>query len=102
METDPSNKPSEQPASDARPVDPAQPTAPMSPTTEGLPVSPDQAADAVLALMEDPERWASMALAGRQYAGQHTLEAYEERVQAMLEQAWNVEFVRGGGADAQR
>jgi len=59
----------------------------------GVVFPPDDAsslADAVVALVADRERWSAMAGAALDYAGSMTLEAFQVRVQQMLEAQWGV------------
>lgn len=61
--------------------------------TRGLVFPPDddrRMAELVVDLVHDRPRWASMAVAARDYAGSVTLEAFQDRVQELLERQWQV------------
>lgn len=56
----------------------------------------DQLAALVVELVSDRERWASMAVAARDYAGAMTLEAFQDRVRELLERQWKVDLPAPG------
>ncbi len=61
--------------------------------TRGLVFSSEDSvrlAELVRGLMSNRSRWADMAVAARDYAGTMTLEAFQDRVQDMLERQWGV------------
>ncbi len=65
----------------------------------GLVFEPDDVAalvDHVVGLVGDPQRWADMAVAAREYSTLVSLETFQDQVQGMLERHWGVELPAAG------
>jgi glycosyltransferase involved in cell wall biosynthesis len=59
--------------------------------------APDEMAAAVVALVDDRERWLAMLDDGRAYTEGLTLEAFEGTVRELLERQWGVTLAPSGG-----
>ena len=58
----------------------------------------ERLSELVIALINDRERWAQMAVAARDYAATMTLEAFQDRVREMLQRQWGVTLRDPGSA----